>query len=110
MSSGTVSSSTSAARATAVGLRSGHAGQQRGGPVAGRVGLTGGGDDLVAGGAERGGQDGADATGADHTHPVGTGLRSVGLRHRLSNLSFQSRRPLLLDCWRSRIGYQTMCS
>ena len=41
------------------------AGQQVGDPVAGGVGLAGGGHDLVAGGAERGGEHGADATGAD---------------------------------------------
>ena len=33
------------------------------------VGLAGGGDDLVAGGAQGGGEDGADATGADDAHP-----------------------------------------
>ena len=65
MSSGTVSSSRSAARATAVGLSMRHAGQQRGGAGAGGVGLAGDGDDVVAGGAQRGAEDGADTTGAD---------------------------------------------
>ena len=70
MSSGTVSSSRSHARATAVGLRDGYAGQQRRDAVAGGVGLTGGGHDLVAGGSRSGGrQDGADAAGADHADP-----------------------------------------
>ncbi len=36
---------------------------------AGGVGLAGGGHDLVAGGAQGGGQDGADATRADDAHP-----------------------------------------
>ena len=69
MSSGTVSSSRSQARATAVGLRDGYAGQEGRDPGAGGVGLARGGHDLVAGVAEGGRQDGADAAGADHAHP-----------------------------------------
>ena len=76
MSSGTVSSSRSQARATAVGLRD--AGRRAAGSRcgAGGVGLAGGGHDLVAGGAERGGQDGADATGADNAR-LRRGMRHV---------------------------------
>ena len=48
-----------------------YAGQQGRGAAAGGVGLTGDGDDLVARGAKAGGQDGANAAGADHTHPKG---------------------------------------
>ena len=56
------------------GLEGGDARQQRGDPRAGGVGLTGGGHDVVGVGgcaAERGGEDGADASGADDTHPQG---------------------------------------
>ncbi len=73
-------------------LRDGYAGQQVGDPVAGGVGLTGGGDDLVAGFAERGGQDGADAAGADHADAASAWAQ--GCCCSCSNLSFQSlRRP-----------------
>ncbi len=47
------------------GLVGRDAGQQGRHPAAGGVGLTGGGHDLVTGGAQPGGQDGADAAGAD---------------------------------------------
>ena len=70
------------------GLVAGDAGQQGRDAVAGGVGLAGGGDDLVAGGAQRGGEDGTDATGADDADLAGR------WRH-VSNLSFQSRRPPL---------------
>ena len=73
MSSGTVSRSRSLARATAVGLHDGYAGQQRRDPVAGGVGLARGGHDLVAGVAEGRSQDGADPAGADHAHSRGSG-------------------------------------
>ena len=77
MSSGTVSSSRSQARATAVGLSTWHAGQQRLDAGAGGGGLAGDGDDLVAGGAERGGEDGADTAGADNPD---TGHRLITFR------------------------------
>ena len=51
------------------GLLRGDAGQERGDPLRGGVGLSGGGHDLVTGGAEAGGEYGADATRADDTHP-----------------------------------------
>ena len=45
--------------------------QEGGDPAPGGVGLAGGGHDLVAGGAQGGGQDGADTAGADHAHAQG---------------------------------------
>ncbi len=68
MSSGTVRSSRSPARADVGRLQRGDAGQQRGDPGPGGVGLTGGGDDVVAGGAQSGGKDGADASRTDNPH------------------------------------------
>ena len=44
----------------------------------GGVGLTGGGHDLVPGGAEGGGQDGTDATSADDADPE-TGVRQLAV-------------------------------
>ena len=77
MSSGTVSSSRSQARGDGGRLVDGHAGQQRLDAGAGGVGLAGDGDDLVAGGAQRGGEDGADAAGADNPD---TGHRLIAFR------------------------------
>ena len=78
-------------------LERGYAGQQRLDAGAGGVGLAGGGDDLVAGRAERGGQDGADPAGADDADAV-VGCRAPRGDGRevcvmLLSLSFQSRRP-----------------
>ena len=66
MSSGTVSSSRSQDRATAVGLSTCTAGQQRLDPRPGRGGLAGDGGDLVTGGLQSGRQDGADTAGTDY--------------------------------------------
>ena len=65
------------------------------------VGVTGGSHDVVAGGAQPGGEDGPDATRADDAHPQG------GVDHGL-NLSFQSRRPP--GRLPGRCGYRTLCS
>ena len=62
------------------------AGQEGLDAAAGGVGLTGGGHDLVARGAQRGGEDGADAACAHDTHTELSHVRT---------LSFQSRRPPL---------------
>ena len=59
-------------------LERGYAGQQRLDAGAGGTGLTGGGDDLVAGRAEGGGQDGTDASGADDADAMG--VRAAGVR------------------------------
>ena len=81
MSSGTVSTSRSAAAGDRRRLLDRHAGQQLGGAPPGGIGLAGDGDDLVAGRTQRGGQDGTDAARADDAHP------EVG---HVSHLSFQS--------------------
>ena len=102
MSSGTVSSSRSQARATSVGLRSGTPGSSAAARLREASDSAGGRDDLVAGGTERGGQHGADPTGADDadTQPRG----QDGAAH-LANLSFRSRRH---PRGRGRYRYQTM--
>ena len=76
-----------------------YAGQQRRDAAAGGVGLAGDGDDLVAGGAERGGQDGADAAGADDADP-----QAAGLRHLVRTSRFS---PSALG---RQVGYRSMCS
>ena len=60
------------------GLLGRDAGQQRGDPAARGVGLTGGGDDLVAGAAEGGGEDGSDPAGADDADPQRPRARGAG--------------------------------
>jgi hypothetical protein len=97
MSSGTVSSSRSQARATAVGLRAGRRAAARRCAVRG-VGLAGGGDDLVAGGAEGGGEDSADATRADDAHPEGWSCVEPFV---------PVHRP---PSGKGRCGYRTVCS
>ena len=67
------------------------AGQQRVDAATRGVGLTGGGHDLVARGTERGGQDGADAAGADHAHAERGATGETG-RSSCATSSFQSRR------------------
>ena len=68
MSSGTASSSRSQSRATAVGLRRGTPGSSSAIRRCEASDSPAAADHLVAGGAERGAQDGADAARADDTH------------------------------------------
>ena len=88
MSSGTVSSSRSQARATAVGLATATPGSSVGDPVRGRRRTRRRRRRRVAGVAQGGGEDGADAAGADDADPQGARVELV-----ISNLSFQSLRP-----------------
>ncbi len=66
--------------------------QQVGDPRTGRVGLTGDRDDAVTAGVQAGGEDGADATRADHPHPQAP---AGEVRHGPA-FRFQSRRPPLV--------------
>ena len=105
MSSGTASSSRSQALRDGGRLAARHAGEQLGDPPTRGVGLARGGDHVVAGGAECGAQDGADAACADDAHPHGVGHREP--------LSFPSLRPLARPVPGARAGVGTgllMCS
>ena len=62
-----------------VGAHQRHPGQQPGGALGGRGGQARGRDHLVAGGGERGAEDGAHPAGADHAHAqAGGGLGGRG--------------------------------
>ena len=91
------------------GLLDGYAGQQGGDPAAGGVGLTGGGDDLVAGGAQGGGQDGADAAGADDADAQDrvAGQARSNCSWSTSRCSPSAIRPLRVQ-GADRYGYQTI--